>query len=132
MQINRNRGLYFFLIISTIVIGLASRSSFIPRAIYSYLGDVLYALMCYFIIGFLFPRMDPLKVALVSVLLCSLIEISQLYKADWIMQIRQTRLGGLILGLGFLWSDLISYFIGGLMGLGFEWLTRRSTTSHPE
>ncbi|WP_373331494.1 hypothetical protein [Salmonirosea aquatica] len=39
------------LIIATIGLGLASRSSFIPSLIYPYLGDGLYALMIYFMIG---------------------------------------------------------------------------------
>lgn len=40
------------------------------------------------------------------------IEISQLYQADWINTIRQTTLGGLVLGHGFLLMDLASYSIG--------------------
>src|ERR1017187_5265800 len=44
------------------------------------------------------------------------IEISQLYHAPWIDSIRQTTLGGLILGSGFLWSDLACYALG--VGLG--------------
>lgn len=40
------------------------------------------------------------------------IEFSQLYQADWINQIRATTLGGLVLGYGFLYADLVSYSIG--------------------
>ena len=120
MPPNRNRILYFFLIIVTIGIGLASRSRFIPELIYPYLGDMLYALMTYFIIGFLFPGISLFRVALISIGICFSIELSQLYKADWIMAIRNNKLGGLILGFGFLWSDLVSYFIGGMLGIGLE------------
>lgn len=122
MPIQRNRLLYLFLIAGTISLGLASRSSFIPGIIYPYLGDSLYCLLFYLIIGFLFPTMRPLKVAFLGIALCFLIEVSQLYQADWINEIRETRLGGLILGFGFLWSDLVSYFFGGMLGLGLEWL----------
>ena len=38
------------------------------------------------------------------------------YHAPWIDSIRQTTLGGLILGFGFLWSDLACYAAG--VGLG--------------
>ena len=44
------------------------------------------------------------------------VEISQLYHAPWIDSIRQTTLGGLILGFGFLWSDLACYAVE--VGLG--------------
>ena len=44
------------------------------------------------------------------------IELSQLYHAPWIDSIRHTTLGGLILGFGFLWSDLACYAVG--VGLG--------------
>lgn len=40
------------------------------------------------------------------------IELSQLYHALWIDAIRNTTLGGLIIGFGFLWSDLVCYTIG--------------------
>ena len=121
MPINRNRIIYSLLIIIIIIIGLISRADFIPALIYPYLGDVLYTLMIYFIIGFLFPRFHSLKVALISIIFCFIIELSQLYEPDWIIEIRRNKLGGLILGYGFLWSDLISYVIGGLIGFGIEY-----------
>ena len=40
------------------------------------------------------------------------IEISQLYQADWINAIRGTTLGALVLGHGFLWSDILCYTVG--------------------
>ena len=44
-----------------------------------------------------------------------LIEISQLYHAPWIDAIRSTALGGLVLGFGFLWSDILCYTVGVLL-----------------
>ena len=40
------------------------------------------------------------------------VEFSQLYHAPWADAIRGTWLGGLVLGSGFLWSDLACYTIG--------------------
>ena len=48
------------------------------------------------------------------------IELSQLYHAPWIDSIRQTTLGGLILGFGFLWSDLACYAAGVGVGIILE------------
>lgn len=126
MAIKRNRILYLFFIISTIALGLVSRAAFIPELIYPYLGDLFYALMIFWITGFLFPRISSVNAALISVLFCFLIELSQLYHAEWIDEIRKTRLGGLILGFGFLWSDLVSYVVGGMIGLGLEYMLEKS------
>jgi Protein of unknown function (DUF2809) len=48
------------------------------------------------------------------------IEISQLYHAPWIDSIRQTTLGGLILGYDFVASDLTCYALGIGLGVLFE------------
>ena len=108
------------MIILTIIIGLLSRTNLVPKLIYPYLGDYFYALMCFFIIGFLLPKMETLKIAIISISICYIIELSQLYQSDWINNIRNNKLGGLILGFGFLWSDIISYTLGGITGIVLE------------
>ena len=55
-----------------------------------------------------------------SVGICYLIELSKLIQQPGILEIRNTRLGGLVLGFGFLWSDIVSYLIGGLIGFDIE------------
>jgi hypothetical protein len=126
MSVSRNRLHSFFLIIGTIGLGLASRSGSVPALIYPYLGDVLYALMIYFMIGFVWPKAPSLQAAALCVLVCYGIELSQLYQADWINALRRTRLGGLVLGFGFLWSDLVCYLVGAFVGVGLEyWFLRK-------
>jgi hypothetical protein len=120
MKTSRNRIHYLFFIILAIGFGLFSRSRFIPDLIYPYLGDLLYCLMFYFIIGFLFPKIKSVNVLLYCVAICFVIEVSQLIKVDWLNEIRNTTLGKLTLGSGFLWSDLVSYTLGGLVGLVLE------------
>ena len=112
----RNRKIYFILIIFTIALGLLSRTSIIPTIIYPYLGDYLYTILWFFIIGFLFPKMESFKVAIISIITCYAIEFLQFYQADWINHIRSYKIGGLILGYSFLWSDIISYTFGGITG----------------
>ncbi|MEZ4826054.1 MAG: DUF2809 domain-containing protein [Bacteroidia bacterium] len=92
----------------------------------SYLGDVLYTVMYYFILAFLFPSMKPLKVAVISILFCYGIELTQLHKGEWIVTLRSYKLGGLILGYGFRWSDLVCYAIGGFGGMAMEKMCRKS------
>ena len=100
---------YVFLILIVIALGLLSRKvTFIPLII----GDILYAVMMFLIIRFLLIGLNYLKTAAISLLICYLIEFSQLYSASWINAIRNTTLGALVLGRGFLWSDMIAYTTG--------------------
>ena len=62
------------------------------------------------------PEQSTRTVAFLAMAFSIAIELSQLYHAPWIDSIRQTTLGGLILGFGFLWSDLACYAVG--VGLG--------------
>lgn len=99
--------------------GLESRrrGSELPVWVASYAGDTLWALTAYWGISFLFPR-APIGVRGVGALgFAFAIEFSQLYQAEWINAWRQTRLGGLILGFGFLVSDLVCYSVGVLLGV---------------
>jgi hypothetical protein len=83
-----------------------------PAFVHDYVGDVLYALMIFLGLGFLFPKFPTIKIAALALAFCFVIEISQLYHAPWIDAIRNMRFGGLVLGFGFLWSDLVCYFVG--------------------
>ncbi|PFR25018.1 hypothetical protein COK19_15970 [Bacillus cereus] len=114
----RNRLLYAVLTMTVIILGLGSRkfAYVLPDLLNSYLGDALWALMVFIGFGFLFHKMETKKVALLNLLFCYGIEMSQLYHAEWIDSIRATTLGGLVLGYGFLWSDVLAYTIG--VGIG--------------
>jgi ABC-type Fe3+-siderophore transport system permease subunit len=102
------------LVVITIIIGLLSRHfSFIPL----FIGDILWALMVYFIVRFLFVRKPVKFIVTGSLLFCYLIEFSQLYKAPWINELRHTLFGRLVLGEGFLWSDLLCYTVGVVIGV---------------
>ena len=103
-----------------IALGLLSRTFITPEFIYPYLGDILYALLIFFITGFLFPNKSWKWVGTAALGFCFAIEISQFYHAPWIDAIRQTRLGGLVLGFQFIWSDLFAYTAGVLIGILLE------------
>ena len=100
---------YFMLICIIIILGLVSRKiSFVPL----FVGDILWAIMILFIIQFLFIDIELKVLFLVSLMICYMVEISQLYQVDWLNNIRMTTPGRLVLGQGFLWSDIISYTVG--------------------
>jgi hypothetical protein len=111
-----NRLHYFILALATLLVGYFSRQNTEGGTfIHDYAGDALWAGMIYFGFRFLFLN-APLKTSFLYTLLFTyFIEISQLYQADWLNAIRHTQLGGLVLGFGFLWSDIVMYFIGILL-----------------
>lgn len=114
----RNRIVYGLLTSSVLLLGLVSRWFFgeIPF-VRAYVGDVLWALMVFFGIAFLANQWPTKRVALAALLFSFSIEFSQFYHAPWIDGLRATRLGGLVLGFGFLWSDLICYSVGVAVGV---------------
>lgn len=127
MNKKRNRLLYALFTIVIIILGLSSRklAFALPHLLNAYLGDALWALMIFTGFGFLFPKIDTKKVAFISLLFCYGIEVSQLYHAEWIDSIRTTTLGGLVLGYGFLWSDLAAYTIGVGIGMFCEFMLQK-------
>jgi hypothetical protein len=118
----RNAFTYFFLVITVMILGLSTRrfSIYFPNWINLYLGDALWALMIFFLFGLLFRTRSTRWVTAGALLFSFSIEISQLYHAQWIDLLRKTRIGGLVLGYGFLWSDLLSYTVGIGVGLLIE------------
>ncbi|MPQ44666.1 DUF2809 domain-containing protein [Clostridium tarantellae] len=118
-QFKRNRILYFILVILVMILGIASRKFgiYLPGFLRAYAGDTLWALMVFLGFAFLFKDKPILQIAIFAIIFSYGIEISQLYKGDWIEDLRNTTLGGLILGYGFLWSDLICYTMGILIGV---------------
>lgn len=110
----RKRITYSILIAIVIILGLLSRKfSFIPL----WVGDVLWATMIYFMLRFFFLNASVKKIALISIVISYAIEFSQLYKAEWIDNLRHTFLGRMILGETFFWGDLVSYTAGILLGV---------------
>lgn len=105
---------YFCSILFIVLLGIASRAF---NSIPLFVGDVLYAVMMYFIVRFLLLKKEASSVFCIALLLCFAIEFQQLLTAEWLITIRKTLPGKYILGQGFLWSDLIYYSLGA--GLGY-------------
>jgi len=103
------RAVYVLVIIAVIVVGIVSRQlQFIPLCI----GDALYAVMAYFGLRFIMIDIKYQITAIAALLYCYTIEGLQLYRADWLVSLRNTTLGHYVLGQGFSWSDIIAYSVG--------------------
>ncbi|QYJ67666.1 ribosomal maturation YjgA family protein [Flavobacterium litorale] len=122
---------YLIAIPITIVLGLLIRSikTILPDVVNLYAGDALYAVMMYYIVAFI-VRKPILYKAIIALIICYAIECSQLYQADWINTIRKTLPGRLVLGSGFLYSDLLAYFLGIVVAVGVDYLFISNPKSH--
>lgn len=101
----------------TIAAGLASRRfpALVPDFLGKYPGDVLWAQMVFWMAAFAWRRAPKSVLALRAFAFCCFIESSQLYRADWILRIRATTPGHLVLGSTFAWPDIVAYAVGILL-----------------
>jgi len=107
--------------------GLGSRilRPHLPAFVAEYAGDTLWALMLFLFVSTILAGRPVLVRAAISLALAFLVEVTQLFHTPWIDSIRQSTLGGLVLGFGFLWTDLVCYTVGIATGLLTEWGIRR-------
>lgn len=92
-----------------IVSGLLSRKvDWLPEET----GDALWAIMVYCLLRVIFPMARLLNIALGSLAVSYCVEFSQLIRWPWLVEFRSTTIGHLMLGQGFLWSDIVAYTIG--------------------
>jgi hypothetical protein len=114
----RNLVTWSVLIALVCVLGIGSRrySHALPGFIAAYAGDTLWALAVFMGFRLILLRQSTCRIVVLAIAFSVAIELSQLYHAPWIDSIRHTTLGGMILGFGFLWSDLACYALG--VGLG--------------
>jgi len=93
----------------TVAAGLASRAPGLPDFVHAYVGDALYAVLIYTLLRAAFPAR---RVAVAALAICFAIEASQAWHLPALDAVRATRLGALVLGRGFLLSDLGCYATG--------------------
>ena len=114
--------------LATIATGLASRRypSAQPAFVATYAGDALWAASVFWLFAFVRPRAGTARLAAAALLASVLVELSQLYHAPWLDTLRATRAGALVLGQGFLWTDLLCYAAGvALAAVADRWLVPR-------
>ena len=127
------RIIFFRSAVAVVFVGLASRryQAVLPKFVGEYAGDTLWALMLSLLVSALLAGRTVTYRATISLVLAFLVEISQLYHAPWIESIRNTTLGGLVLGFGFLWTDLVCYTVGIIIGTVAECGLRRAVNQKP-
>jgi hypothetical protein len=124
----RHRLVWLILIAGGCGLGIGSRrfAHWLPGFVAAYAGDTLWAFTLFLVLGLIQPAATTRRIAVQALIISLLVEISQFYHAPWIDSVRQSTLGGLILGFGFLWSDLVCYAAGIALGVALEWVMNRS------
>jgi len=106
----------------TTALGLGSRAlgSVLPRFVAEYAGDALYATLVFFLLAFVVPRWRGAILAGAAFAFSCMVEASQCSDAAWLKAIRARKLGRLVLGTTFVWSDFPCYAAGALLAFGLD------------
>ena len=126
----RARVAYIAAVFAAMALGLGSRvfADVLPFFVVDHFGDALWACMIYFGFRTCYAHKKISFAIWCSLAFCYAIEFSQLYQAVWINHMRETTLGALVLGKGFLWEDLVRYTAGitvsFLLDLAWPWRKR--------
>lgn len=118
----RQRRTVLCLIFLTIALGLATRRypHAFPSFFATYAGDALWAALVYWLLAIVWPQKRPAVLALTALGISFAVEISQRYHAAWIDALRANPVAALVLGRGFLWSDLVCYVAGVLAAAALD------------
>lgn len=114
----KQRVFYLTSVIIVIILGIASRKI---NGIPLFIGDLLYAVMIYTGLRLVLLRSFGFT-AILALTFCFAIELSQLLTWQSLVDLRKTTLGHYALGEGFLYSDLIAYFLGITIACLADWL----------
>jgi hypothetical protein len=113
----RNRFVYAGLVTVTIALGLGSRiwRSSLPSFIGDYAGDVLWTVCLFFCLALILSKAPTWKLFCAALIGSLLVELSQLYHAPWVDELRGYKIIALMIGSTFVWSDLVCYFFGAVV-----------------
>ena len=108
----KKRICYLMAVGALIPLGLMSRGvDWLPDQV----GDMLWAMMVFCCWRILLVRSRLERVAVATLAFSFLVEFQQLVRWKWLVGLRSTTLGHLVLGQGFLWLDLVAYVLGTLL-----------------
>lgn len=132
MRPERPRRIVALLAVATVALGLLSRADLpMPALVAAYGGDTLYATLAFLLVALLWPGWPARRIALIALIACFAVELSQLISTPWLDALRRTLPGRLVLGSGFLGSDLVCYTAGVLLGAAVDGLLRRAGPPRP-
>jgi Protein of unknown function (DUF2809) len=101
------------LLLIIIPIGLAVRflPLHLPWFLYKYLGSTLWAIALYWFLATLFPKLRPVAIATIAILIATLLELSRLIPIAPIDVFRLTFAGQILLGRYFSIKNIVAYVL---------------------
>jgi len=101
------------LLLITIPIGLAVRllPLRLPWFLYKYLGSALWAVALYWFLTTLLPKLRPIAIATIAILIATLLELSRLIPIAPIDAFRETFAGKILLGRYFSIKNIAAYIL---------------------
>lgn len=104
----------FFGMLAAAALGLASRMTVLKEVpiLGEYGGDACWAIAAYALVRVCIPKARIQTVVLIAAAISLAVELSQLVDVTWLNNLRQNTVVRLLIGHGFLWSDLVAYAVG--------------------
>lgn len=115
---SRLRGLA--LLLATAGLGLLSRRHPLPGLLAEYTGDALYATAAFFLLAVPFAGARTKTLLGGAFLFAAAVECQQALTWPWLVDLRATRLGALLLGQGFQLADLLAYAAGAILAAAVD------------
>jgi Protein of unknown function (DUF2809) len=118
------------LLLLTIPIGLAVRflPLHLPWFLYKYLGSILWAAALYWFLATLLPKLRPIAIATLAILIATLLELSRLTPIAPIDAFRQTFAGKILLGRYFSLKNIAAYVVAIALAATLDHLFIESTS----
>lgn len=88
---------------------------YLPEWLRDASGGAAYVMLCAFCAGAGWPAAAAWRLAGGALAFTCLVEVSQLWHADWLDAVRRTLPGRLVLGSTFAWGDFPPYVAGALV-----------------
>lgn len=107
----RSRPVLLVVLAAVVAAGLASRAPPLADVLVAQTGDGLYAAAVFVVLALLVPGATSARLAATAFLICALVEWAQRLQWPWLVELRRTRVGALLLGQGFLWADMLAYAV---------------------
>jgi hypothetical protein len=123
------RSVHGVLVALTVPLGFVSRMAEVPmpELVRTYGGDVLSATCIFFGVRFVLRRYTLPRCGLIAFVVCLLIELQQLITWKPLVRLREDTAADILLGHGFLWSDLVCYAFGVAIGCAISHFAMRLT-----
>lgn len=130
----RSRPMLIIALALVIGLGLGSRryGSSLPAFLADNAGDALWTVAAFIGLAILFPGWTSTRLGLAALAASFGVEFSQLIDLDWLNSIRRNRIARLFLGSGFVWLDLVRYFVGSCLVTTIDHMIRIRFAGKPE